>query len=147
MTYFLPDSIKEPKIKESLTYCLFDFGEKLKIKESFSEIEINGIPIRESYDENRVGYQRKNTKSLNFNISRIRLMKIIKNKEELDRFEKFYLYYMVMLDMPLEFKLFYSYEKDSISIKNIHGFIEKINLKQNSEENFFRMEISLLNYE
>jgi hypothetical protein len=57
-----------------MTYCLFDFGEELKIKESFSEIEINGIPIRESYDENRVGYQRKNTKSLNFNISRIRLL-------------------------------------------------------------------------
>ena len=130
-----------------MTHCLFDFGEGLKIKESFSEIEINGIPIKESYDENRVGYQSKNTKNLNFNISRIRLMKIIKNKEELNVFEKFFLYYMVMLDMPLEFKLFYSHEKDSISVKNVHGFIEKISLKQNSEENFFKMEISLLNYE
>ena len=130
-----------------MTHCLFDFGEDFKIIESFSEIEINGIPIKESYDENRVGYQSKNTKNLNFNISRIRLMKIIKNKEELNVFEKFFLYYMVMLDMPLEFKLFYSHKDDSISVKNVHGFIEKISLKQNSEENFFKMEISLLNYE
>ena len=136
------------------TIARFDFyGDGEFVKIGFSTVNINSIPIKEYFENNRVGFNNANESisSPTFNVTLIK--KIYKNKKDIkenvveyDSTEKcvndFFIHYLVYPDMPLEFRIRVSELK---SIK-IHGFLEEIKFSQNIQEPFYDMSIKVLAY-